>query len=83
MRHTTEIIPVASAESWTLYERTGKAGSDWRSLKLIRTGGRGRKRNWWLGWNGERLARCHDAENLAEHNPEILQWVIDSLKAAD
>jgi hypothetical protein len=39
------------------------------------------KNNWWLGWNGERLANGHDSKMLAEHHPEIWQWVVDNLHA--
>jgi hypothetical protein len=31
------------------------------------------KANWWLGWNGERLARNHDARLLYENNPEVFR----------
>jgi hypothetical protein len=37
------------------------------------------KRNWWLAWNGERLARNHDAGLLAKNEPDVYQWVIDTL----
>ena len=37
------------------------------------------KANWWLGWNGERLARNHDARLLYENNPEIFEWVVSTL----
>jgi hypothetical protein len=32
------------------------------------------KANWWLGWNGERLARNHHAGLLYENNPEVFEW---------
>jgi hypothetical protein len=48
-------------------------------LKLIRP--LGKKRNWWLGWNGERLAKNRDAVLLFKHEPEIYQWVINILPA--
>jgi hypothetical protein len=82
MQHT-EMTALASVGSWTLYERKRRQpGHEWLSLKLVHTGP-ARKRNWWLGWNGERLARCHDADHLAEHHAEIMQWVVESLQAAD
>jgi hypothetical protein len=37
------------------------------------------KVNWWLGWNGERLARNHDARLLYENNPEVFEWVVSTL----
>jgi hypothetical protein len=58
---------------------------EWLNLKLeLRKPGRkGRreKRNWWLGWNGKRLARSSDAALLEKHEPEIYQWVIETLTA--
>jgi hypothetical protein len=46
-------------------------------LKLA--GQRGRKRSWWFGFNGERLARNSDSSRLAEHCPEVYAWVLASL----
>jgi hypothetical protein len=42
-----------------------------------------RKEHWWFGWNGERLSNAIDTKKLAEHHPDVLQWVIDSLKGAE
>jgi hypothetical protein len=32
-----------------------------------------------LGWNGERLARNHDAGLLYEDNREVFEWVVSTL----
>jgi hypothetical protein len=66
-------------EGWILYCR--HQSEEWINLKLVSTNGRGirkernRKRNWWLAWNGERLANNTDAGKLNEHHPEIYAWV--------
>jgi hypothetical protein len=65
---------------YKLYER--HSSNEWRTLKLIRLGAPRdqRKRNWWLGWNGERLADNADARLLAEHHPRLARWVITTLQ---
>jgi hypothetical protein len=81
MRRTVEMIPVATAESWTLFEHA-KPNARWRTVKLVRTGPV-RKHFWWLGWNGERLSRSRDADHLEQHHPEIARWVVECMRAAD
>ena len=68
---------IAKRDGFTLYERPDRASPPWRSFKLV--GRTGRKRNWWLGWNGERLARNSDTVLLAEHRPEVHAWVLEVL----
>lgn len=66
---------------WRLIERDF-GHPIWRSLVLEHTQWRrkrGRKRIWYFGWNGERLARNQDAANLEQNWPEILAWVINQL----
>jgi hypothetical protein len=41
------------------------------------------KANWWLGWNGERLARNHDVRLLYEHNPEVGCIDVDRIYETD
>jgi hypothetical protein len=68
-------------DGFVLFERPSKANEVWRSLKLT-CSERRKKRNWWLGWNGERLARNRDAGLLAEHDPEVYAWVIQEMAKA-
>lgn len=70
---------IGTIENFELFEREGKASPPWRSFKLIRTSD-GPKKNWWLGWNGERLAVSNDQRKLAEHHRDIEAWVIETLK---
>jgi hypothetical protein len=65
---------------WTLFD-LGKPANGWISLKLIAEGRRP-KNNWWLSWNGERLAKGRDCKLLIEHHPEIHAWVIGALQVA-
>jgi hypothetical protein len=66
------------SRGFTLFERPACHKNGWLSLKLIASGRR-RKRNWWLGWNGDRLARNSDAGRLQDQEPEIYDWVIAAL----
>ena len=61
---------------FTLFERP--SGNGWRNFKLV-ANQRRKKRNWWLGWNGERLSEGKDMKLLQEHEPEICEWVVDVL----
>jgi len=71
---------LASANEWVLFD-TGKGANGWRSLKLkLRGRGKIPKRNWWIGFNGERFARNHDLGVLARHNPDVLAWVLAAVK---
>jgi hypothetical protein len=78
-----KLIALATCDGFTLYERKGCSTAQWRSLKLVRHPRKAGQQNaWWLGWNGERLARSTDAGKLAERLPGIERWVIDVLRAA-
>jgi hypothetical protein len=70
---------IAIDGDWVLVERTERSAGGWLSLHLSRKG-RVKKRSWWLGWNGERLARNADTALLAEHEPERLRWLEQTLK---
>jgi hypothetical protein len=69
---------------FVLYER-GQMSGEWRSLKLVLCDDQQikKRRNWWLGWNGERLARNEDARNLSKRNPAIYAWVVETLKVSN
>jgi hypothetical protein len=73
---------IATKGDFSLFERSDQPTTEWRNLKLVRSG-EAPKNNWWLAWNGNRLARSRDAAVLAEHNPEIEAWVIEALRDND
>jgi hypothetical protein len=78
-----KLIALATCDGFTLYERRGCSTAQWHSLKLVRHPRKAGEQNcWFLGWNGERLARSTDAGKLAERLPGIERWVIDVLRAA-
>jgi hypothetical protein len=76
----TKLITPAVNGEFTLYDRSCPTGQ-WRNLRLARQQHQEKvpKSNWWLAWNGERLARNRDAGKLAEYHPAVYAWVIDSL----
>jgi hypothetical protein len=61
---------------FTLLERGGSRG--WANLKLV-ADWHNQKRNWWFGWNGERLSKSRDAKLLREQLPTIFDWVANVL----
>jgi hypothetical protein len=64
-RENAVLLPLATCDEFTLYERAGRSTAQWRSLKLERRPRQaGRKNNWWLGWNGERLSHNADSREL-------------------
>ncbi len=54
---------------WRLYARPEQNG--WRNMKLVSTGPSAHKANYWLGWNGERLAATKDQKNMDANKPEL------------
>ncbi len=76
---------IGSHEEWRLYHRYTKTKNGWHSLYLARLQGLGmprlKKGRYWLGWNGDRLARNRDAGLLEEHHPDIAEWVRETLGA--
>lgn len=60
---------------WELYShRSGKTYAPWHAVKLITTGSRACKGNFWLTHNGERFARSKDAGILHECEPAVFEW---------
>ena len=70
-------VIVAQQDRWLLWHRTDKTRGEWHSFKLERLGPQKRyeKSNWWVGHNGQRLARNRDAGFLRQHEPETYAWV--------
>lgn len=74
---SSELVPIAEhPDGFVLCHR--RVCREWLSLKLVSVTPR-RKRNWWFGWNGERLSRSRDTGLLAEHHPQIYEWVVGVL----
>ena len=68
------MILIAKRPYWELYDRQRSFGQ-WHNFKLVALRAGRCKRNWWLGWNGQRFDSGSDAKFLAEHEPEIHAWV--------
>ena len=78
------VVIARREDGFVLYERPSKISTEWRSFKLEkRVPGRrkwGTKRNWWIGWNGERLSRNRDVGIMAQYDPELMAWVVETLR---
>jgi hypothetical protein len=77
---------LSEKSGWVLLWAQEKDGGCWTSLKLTAAGlegGRWVKRNWWFGWNGERLSWNTHTNHLAKHHPEIYGWVANWLEFAE
>lgn len=73
-------ISIACTTHFSLFEFPERASGEWRSLKLERIDGQDRKRNWWFGWNGERLAGSNDAKRQRRNHPDVHEWVVETLR---
>jgi hypothetical protein len=74
MRKNGQAVMVAQQGKWRLYLRAAKDADDWSSFKLEARPSPRHKANWWLGCNGERLARNRDAQLLAKHEAAGYAW---------
>jgi len=64
--------------SWTLYAKIEK-NYGWRALKLAANGKAPHKANYWLNWNGERLAQGGDLRKLKNGKPELLDMLLEHI----
>ena len=56
-----------------------KAGAEWQQVKLAANGTAEHKANYWLAWNGERMAKSTDYGLLEKNRPELAARVIRCL----
>lgn len=79
---TADLIPLGTHADFVLYERTARSTELWQNLKLVRVGDGTKKANWWAGWHrrDHRLSRNHDTGHLAEHHPEVMEWLVETLQ---
>lgn len=68
---------VAENRGWVLIELEAAGG--WLKLKLVSKVARP-KGNFWLDWNGERLAGSSDAKLLEANCPDVFDWVCEQLR---
>jgi hypothetical protein len=65
---------ISPCGNFTLIQRPRASNSAWTNFKLARNINYGR-RTWYLGWNGVRLARSWDLQDLEGRHPEIVAWL--------
>jgi hypothetical protein len=65
---------IASNEEWMLWLRPKSSGG-WHNFYLRRITD-GRKRTFWLAWNGARFANGRDYGLLVTHYPIVNAWLI-------
>lgn len=72
---------VAESRGWWLLIDTDPTARKWKKVKLaskvVRAGGA----NFWLLWDGVRLAESTEQKRLGEHFPEIEDWVVEKIEA--
>lgn len=74
---------IATWEGWQLSGKDDPKGAPWRRIKLVHLSAPRfvlKKRAYHLAWNGERLAGHRDYRLLAEHQPALLAFVLQSLR---
>lgn len=72
---------VAENTGWLLQAGPVQADSPWRTLKLSSKIGRPYSANYWLAWNGCRLAENTEMWRLRDVGPETAEWVALTLEA--
>ena len=71
-----ESIWYGDGVEWTL---AIKAGGEWQQVKLAANGTVEHKANYWLAWNGERLARSIGLKLLEQNRPDLAARVLRTL----
>lgn len=71
--------PVDGVE-WILFAKADRLHG-WRSLKLAADGKAPRKANYWLGWDGERLAASSDLKRMQVGRPQMEPMVVELLRS--
>jgi hypothetical protein len=65
---------------WTLVARPHSSTAEWGSFRLIRTDKRFLKWAFYLGHNGERIARSTNAKELFDIAPNVYEWAERQMK---
>lgn len=74
-------VDIAETKGWLMVEVTGWKNDGWVNMKLFRMA-KAKKNVYYIGVNLEKmeLGRSKDQFVLITHNPEIVPWVINSVK---
>jgi hypothetical protein len=82
-----EWIEVALVEgedgSWRVYERLAEPNRLWRAVRVAAVGAAPSKANYWLAWNGDRLAKGKDSQNMEQYRPLLFAAVLDILREGE
>lgn len=65
---------------WSVYAKESGNGSEWWQVKVCCNGKRARKANFWLSWNGERMAKGKAYAQALEDIPQMPEAVKEILK---
>lgn len=70
---------LGETRGWILVRHA--VSGDWQQIKLAAKIAQP-KGNYWLAWNGARLAMSSDAKKLNTYHPDVYDWVVDVMKGA-
>jgi hypothetical protein len=56
---------------WSIYAKPSNNASEWWQVKICCNGKRAKKANFWLSWNGSRMAKGSSYANCLENIPEL------------
>lgn len=68
---------LSETRGWILVRHAVSGG--WHQLKLAAKIAQP-KGNYWLAWNGERLAMSSDAKKLNTYHPDVYDWVVEVME---
>jgi hypothetical protein len=67
---------LAERDGWELRVKLRPSTGGWHNFVLVAPESETRKRKYYGGWNGERLAQSYDMDILLEHVPSIYRWLV-------
>lgn len=65
---------------WEVFSTFEGVGG-WTNIKLVSKRPRQFKANFYLGWNGDRLAVSKESKVLMEYSRDIYDWLIEGLSS--
>jgi len=72
-------VGVFGGVRWILYA-SDERKHGWRNMKLAAKGWAPDKANYWIGWNGERLAATSDQRKLETQKPELRNMLLEFIR---
>lgn len=65
---------------WHVTAKNEPNPKGWRTVKISADGVAERKANYWVSWNGERIARSREMGAMADHRPELYVLLNELIK---